>query len=124
MVEERITDGRRIAQLLASEVEGREDGGLGALSVADADREVEPTPEGARAYDIVRGSTAVACVFVHEDRARLEYEDRMRSVLEEAEDLTVREEDGRMVLEIGSGAAVKRGARALSAAGESLEGGE
>ena len=55
MVVDEITDGRRIAQLLSSEVHGRESGSLGRLSVVDADRDVEPTEFGAFAYGIDLG---------------------------------------------------------------------
>jgi len=76
MVEERITDGRRIAQLLASELAGRA-GALAGVSVVDADPEVEPTADGARAYDVVRddadrGDDGVATVYVQPERARME----------------------------------------------------
>ena len=54
MVDDELTDGRRIAELLASELTGRRDGELAALSVVDADRNVEPTVGGARAYDVER----------------------------------------------------------------------
>jgi len=54
MVEDRLTDGVRIGQLLASEVSGNE-GRLRDLSLADADPDAEPTPDGALAYRIVRG---------------------------------------------------------------------
>ncbi len=73
MVEDRLTDGRRIAQLLASEVTGHADG-LAALSVTDADPDVEPTPDGTFAYGIDRGSDRVASVFVQPDRVRVEFE--------------------------------------------------
>jgi len=43
MVGERLTDGVRIGQLLASEIAGNE-GRLRNLAVADADPDVEPTP--------------------------------------------------------------------------------
>lgn len=50
MVRERLDDGVRIAQLLASELSG------GAthpgFRVVDADRDVEPTPDGAVAYRV------------------------------------------------------------------------
>ncbi len=85
MVEERITDGRRIAELLASEVEGRA-GALAGLSVVDATPDIEPTTDGARAYDVVHrdadgndqsegsesGGTHVATVYVQPDRTRVE----------------------------------------------------
>ena len=73
MVEKRLTDGRRIAQFLASEVTGHGDA-LAALSVTDADPDVEPTPDGVFAYSIDRDGDRVASVFVQPDRARVEFE--------------------------------------------------
>ena len=52
MVQERLTDGYRIGELLASEIDGRQSGTLAPLAVANADRTVEGTPEGERAYDV------------------------------------------------------------------------
>ncbi|WP_254524910.1 hypothetical protein [Natrinema caseinilyticum] len=74
MVEDRITDGRRIAELLASEIDGRSDGELEYFAVANADRDVEPAVDGARAYDVVRSGDRIARVFIHEDRVHLEFE--------------------------------------------------
>ncbi|VTT85567.1 hypothetical protein DM2_449 [Halorubrum sp. DM2] len=85
MVTDRLTDGVRIAQLLASEVTGSESR-LRGLTVVDADPDVEATTGGALAYRIARetpedGSDAgdadapretVAEVFVQPDRARIE----------------------------------------------------
>ena len=73
MVEERLTDGRRIAELLASEVTGHA-GDLAAVSVTDADADVEPTPDGAFAYGIDRDGDRVASVFVQPDRVRVAFE--------------------------------------------------
>lgn len=53
MVVERLTDGKRIAQLLASEVEGGV-GALSALAVVDADPEVTPSVDGAFGFRLVR----------------------------------------------------------------------
>lgn len=53
MVDDELTDGRRIAQLLASEVTGRTDGLLGDLSVVDADPDARPTAAGTFAFAIV-----------------------------------------------------------------------
>ncbi len=50
MAEEHLRDGKRIAQLLASEVEGVVDG----AAVVDAERDVEPTDDGAFAYAVAR----------------------------------------------------------------------
>jgi hypothetical protein len=81
MVADRLTDGIRIGQLLASEVSGNE-GRLRALALADADPDVEPTADGALAYRIVRvvdgdateaDERAVAEVYVQPDRVRIEF---------------------------------------------------
>ncbi|WP_280586995.1 hypothetical protein [Halorubrum sp. Boch-26] len=80
MVEERLTDGVRIGQLLASEVSGDE-GRLRDLALADADPDVEPTTDGALAYRIVHGGDGgakgvgrdVAAVYVQPDRVRIEF---------------------------------------------------
>jgi hypothetical protein len=80
MVADRLTDGVRIGQLLASEVSGDE-GRLRDLTLADADPDVEPTADGAFAYRIVRAVEAdadgvergVAEVYVQPDRVRIEF---------------------------------------------------
>ena len=78
MVEDRLADGTRIAQLVASEVTGHE-ASLSDLSVVDADPDVEPSTDGALAYRVVRESDAgeeseaFAEVYVHPDRARVEF---------------------------------------------------
>lgn len=113
MVEDRITDGRRIAQLLASELEGREDGELARFSVADADRDVEPTEDGTRAYDVSRDGDRLARVFVHPDRTRIELEVRPDVGLEAAQALDLRARPKattppRTLVFVESGGAVKR----------------
>jgi hypothetical protein len=88
MVDERLTEGRRIAQLLAAELRGHERGPLGRLAVVDV-RDVEGTEHGAFAYGVAllpAGETAarrnpeverrddterLADVYVHEARARV-----------------------------------------------------
>jgi hypothetical protein len=134
MVEERLTDGVRIAQLLASEVQG----GVGALAtcrVVDADRDVEPTPDGALAYrvrqedgpggagdgDSADGANApdapddtlVADVFVSPDRARVEFVHAADRAVEPAEEegLRVRPKavrPPRTLVFLPDGASVKR----------------
>ena len=86
MVTDRLTDGVRIAQLLASEVSGNESR-LRGLTVVDADPDVEATADGALAYRIARDAVGrgaapdeggdgsdqpVAEVYVQPDRARIE----------------------------------------------------
>ena len=97
MVENRLSDGTRIAQLLASELTGDRDT-LARVVVADANPDVEPTADGAFAYRVVhvadndalgtddRGrpilaadsssdvdseTTEIATVFVQPERARV-----------------------------------------------------
>ena len=127
MVEERLTDGRRIAQFLASEATGHEDD-LRSLSVTDADPDVEPTPDGAFAYAIERAesgdgdiddssdgdgdSTRVASVFVQPERVRVEFETAVDAVADAAreEGLRVRPkavEPPRTLVFVEDGAQVK-----------------
>ena len=93
MVQDRLRDGTRIAQLVASELTGDREA-LAQAVVADADPDVEPTADGAFAYRVDhvadpdaiavgdRGATTVdedaerttvAEVFVHPERARIEF---------------------------------------------------
>jgi hypothetical protein len=90
VVDERVTDGRRIAQLLAAELRGHERGPLGRLAVTDV-RDVEGNDHGEFAYGVallLAGETAdrrnpdvetreavarLADVYVHGDRARVEF---------------------------------------------------
>lgn len=90
MVEKRTTDGKRIAQLLSSEVASREDSGLDALEVVNADADVEPSAEGELAYEIARDDSILAEVYVHEDRVRVEFRERADTVAEAAESAGLR----------------------------------
>ena len=72
MVDDRITDGKRIAQLLSSEFVGLETGPLDAVSVIDADPDVTPAPDGAVAYRVSYRDRIVAQVVCYPDRAVLE----------------------------------------------------
>ncbi|MEM4780528.1 MAG: hypothetical protein QXG03_03055 [Halalkalicoccus sp.] len=85
MVEERLADGIRIAQLLASEVEGRSDGVLEELSVTAVDAAVEPTDDGAFAYAISADESRLAEVYVHPDRAHVEFATGHEAVVAAAE---------------------------------------
>ncbi|KAB1198384.1 MULTISPECIES: hypothetical protein [Haloferax] len=72
MVVDRLADGKRIAQLLASELTGHEET-FALLSVVDADTDVEPTDDGALAYAVAANDDRVAEVYVQPDRARVEF---------------------------------------------------
>lgn len=84
MVEERVTDGIRIAHLLASELDGREDGGLDRLAVTNVDPDVEPATEGAHAFDVTHDGSPLSSVFVHTDRISLTVADSRDVALETA----------------------------------------
>lgn len=86
MVQDRLSDGTRIAELLASEIEG-DAGPLAALTVTDADPDVEPTADGALAYRVGRESgDEVAAVYVQPDRARVEFRSAPDAAAEAARD--------------------------------------
>jgi hypothetical protein len=71
MVEDRVTDGKRIAQLLSSELSGRDRGTLGDVSVVDADPDADPSPEGAVGYRVAYRDERVGTVRLYPDAATL-----------------------------------------------------
>ncbi|SEM99697.1 hypothetical protein SAMN05216388_1001111 [Halorientalis persicus] len=123
MVEETITDGKRIAQLLASEITGRETGPLAAMAVVDADPDVEPTADGAVAYGVDRDGERVADVAVQPERAYLELRTGVDAGADAAADADLRVrpkavEPPRTLVFVESGAAVKAAVDVLVAAAE------
>lgn len=127
MVADRTTDGVRIAQLLASELVGDHDV-LAEVGVSDADPEVEPTTQGSLAYRVRVGSgeegvdegsepggaaRLLAEVFVHSDRARVEFAVAPDAAAEAAEGAGLRVRPKavtppRTVVFVEDGAQVKR----------------
>ena len=73
MVDDRLSDGPRIAELLASEITGGT-GPIRTLAVVDAEVDVDPSVDGNYAYAVERtdGQT-VAEVSVQPDRAYVEF---------------------------------------------------
>jgi hypothetical protein len=117
MVTRELDDGVRIAQLLASELVGHGDA-LASVSVTDADPDVTPTADGARAYRIRAGEAALATVFVHPDRARIEFEASPEAALDAAREVGLRvrpkaSEPPRTVVFVEDGAEVKRTLRVV-----------
>ncbi|WP_440010259.1 hypothetical protein [Halomicrococcus sp. SG-WS-1] len=124
MVEDRVTDGRRIAELLASELDGREDGALEALAVVNADRDVEPTEDGALAYEVERRDAddedgeLLGGVYVHPDRIHVELREDVEDVAQAAREAGLRTRPKavrppRVLVFVESGAEVKRFANAF-----------
>lgn len=127
MVERRIEDGRRIAQLLASEVTGRETGPLGSLAVVDPDPDVEPTADGAFAYGIDASGERLADASVQPDRVVIELRRGVDAGTAAAERGTLRVrpkavEPPRALVFVESGAAVKAAVDVLAAAAEQAAG--
>jgi len=120
MVTRELDDGVRIAQLLASDLVGHEDG-LADVTVTDADPDAEPTPNGARAYGVRVADRPLATVFVHPERARIEFEAGQEAALDAARDAGLRvrpkaTEPPRTVVFVENGAEVKRLLRVVEAA--------
>lgn len=125
MVEDRTTDGTRIAQLLSSEVSGRTDSGLDALDVVNADPDVEPSPDGELAYQIARedagnDASILADVYVHPERVRIEFREGVDAAAEAATDADLRVRPKavrppRTLVFVEDGAAVKRATDVLVA---------
>jgi hypothetical protein len=93
VVEDRITDGERIAQLLASELTGLDVEPLDSVSVVDADQDVSPSSDGPIAYRIRHRESYVGAVRLYLGGARLQLtvtDDTVpESVAERHRDLTV-----------------------------------
>jgi hypothetical protein len=131
MVNRRLSDGTRIAQLLASEIEGL-GGPLEPAAVVDADPDVEPTPDGTFAYAVAVGADSeswtgndrsaeeIADVFVQPERVRVEFTLDQQLAAEAAgkEGLRVRpkaSQPPRTLVFVEDGAEVKRTSRVLEA---------
>jgi hypothetical protein len=129
MVEDRVTDGKRIAQLLASEVRGHEHGPLGPLEVTDVE-DAEGTVDGEYAYAIAGegDDDPLAEAYVHPDRAHLEFRVGQETAAEAAgmAGLRVRPkavEPPWTLVFVESGAEVKRAVDVLRAVAEAVEDG-
>jgi hypothetical protein len=94
VVDDRITDGERIAQLLASELSGLAVGPLADVTVTDANPDATPTESGTLAYALALEDERTGEVYMYPDRVRVEL-------------------DPDVVLTVDSGAAVKRAVDAV-----------
>lgn len=108
MVRERITDGERIAELLASELAGVETGRLAHVELVDAVGTAEPSSDGVRAYGVAYCGEPFASVELYPERVELRLERG-----EWPDDVT--ERDGR-TLEVDHAAGVKGAVDAVRAA--------
>jgi len=118
--DDRLRDGRRIAELLAAELAGRSERGLDRLAVRDAEPEVEPTPDGARAFTITTNGVRLATVLVQPEQALLElnrHPDAVEPTASEADLEIQASPDTATRLVVPDGAAVKRAVRVLRTLG-------
>lgn len=115
MGEDRVTDGTRIAELLASEVTGLTGGPLGDLAVVDARSDVTAAPEGAPAYGLAYREERIGQVAVFPTAACMVFDGIELGPVQPApgEDVTVDAAAGAVRIE--SGAAVKRAVDVLRA---------
>lgn len=120
MVEDCITDGKRIAELLSSELSGRESGSLAQITVIDADPDATPSEDGTPAYSIATDEGQIGVVSLFPDYVRLTLTVGARTVVESSasKGIPARREDDDAVLRIESGAAVKRAIDLIAAAVE------
>lgn len=112
MVEDTVTDGKRIAQLLASELTGLDEGALAALSVTEANPDAVPTDAGATAYTIVDGDDeALAVVTMYPEYATVSFQRAVAWPEGQQRPDLLDESDSTLV--VSSGAAVKRAVDAI-----------
>jgi hypothetical protein len=119
MVEDRITDGKRIAELLASELSGLDTGSLEQVAIVDAERSATPSETGTQAYRLTYRGDALARVLIYPDHAEVDLEaeptwpdDQAVSTLDDEKDTLV----------VDSGAATKDAVDAIRRAISSLDG--
>jgi hypothetical protein len=129
MTDDRITDGRRITELLASEVTARSDGPLSGLELVDVQSDAEGSEDGTFAYGITvdEGSgIRLADVYVHDERAFLEFRTGLDPIPTAAEEANLRVrpkavEPPRALVFVESGAAVKRALDVIRVAVEAVQ---
>jgi hypothetical protein len=119
MVEDTVDNGKRIAQLLASECSGLELGALADVTVADASPDANPSGDGTRAYRLAYRAETVAVVSMFPDHARLSWVHDVAAPASHAQSdqLTVSGND----IAIHSGAGVKPAVDAVRSVLEQVE---
>jgi len=113
MVEDRITDGKRIAQLLASELTGLDAGPLADVAVVDADSDAKPSESGTFAYRIIVGDAELAELWLFPSAVELTFSVALVRGADERGLLTADR-----TVRIESGAAVKSAVDLLRATAE------
>jgi hypothetical protein len=107
MVKDSITDPKRVAQLLASELTGLQTPPLDRVTVVDADESATPSPDGTTAYAIAVDERTVGRVLLYPDSALVELDDISVGGSDD-DQLTVETGGDGTRLSLSSGVAVKR----------------
>lgn len=113
MVDNQVSDGTRIAELLASELDGRTDGWFDQVTIANVNHDVEPAVEGRAAYDIVSNEDTLGTVYLQPNRVRFEVTARIGDLQAAADEvgLPVRSKSSTppiVAILLENGAAVKK----------------
>ncbi|WP_302081160.1 hypothetical protein [Salinibaculum rarum] len=111
MVDDSITDPKRVAQLLASELTGLETPPLDRVTVADADESATPSPDGTVAYAIAADERIVGRVLLYPDSAVVALDNISAPTAGTAtgtDHLSVETSENEVRLSLCSGVAVKR----------------
>lgn len=129
MVTDELRDGVRIAQLVSSEITGHTDDPFDALAVETVDLDVEPTVDGAEAYDVTHDGDLLATMFVHPDRAHLEFRRGLEDARHAAEERGLRTrpkavDPPRLLVFVENGAEAKRVIGVLAAAAAAADRGD
>jgi hypothetical protein len=110
MVGDVVEDGKRIAQLLSSELTGLQRGPLSEVSVVDADTDAEPSPDGTVAYGVAYEGDRVGQVRMFPTSVTLDLSLDDERIVRHAADAGLdgeRSDDGIRV-HVETGASVKR----------------
>ncbi|MDG5778681.1 hypothetical protein VB773_09820 [Haloarculaceae archaeon H-GB2-1] len=116
MVENAITDGKRIAQLLSSELTGLQRGPLSSVTVVQAAPDAEPSPEGTVAYGIAFDGERIGQVRMFESGVDVEIFVADAATRAYAADagFVVETADSGVCVHVERGAAVKRAVDVLA----------
>jgi len=107
MVEDRITDGKRIAQLLASELTGAETSPMDRVDVVEAVPDAEPSAGGTEAYGVAVDGDRIGTVTVYPETAVLSVRGSLPPEFEPPDGLDADSANGQVSVRIKYGAAVK-----------------
>jgi len=113
MVEDRITDGERIAEVLRAEIEGRGTGGLDRLSIAERDGTTTVLLDGEPLTTLEPGQSSLEISFCRAGEA-------VRAIAGDG-GLDTRSGNGSVTVVVGSAAGTKRVVDLLAAVADRID---